>query len=459
MKRMHPARLSFSPNRTMRGLALALAVGIAGLALASRTAEAQGGSVGVVQNGETITLAIGETKIVSAKDIRNYSEGVAGIIDIKLTADASQFVLAGKRPGSTTLLLIRNDGSQITLNIDVFLRSPQVVEHELSQLLEGLPGVQVRRVGAHIVIDGTVATDGDLKRVAHVASLYPNQVDSLVQLTPSGIIASNELSRFMIRIDFYFVQYDVDSSYTVGIGWPATIGAPTAVNDNITYSFLAGVPTVATATLTNQPLPVLDIGSTTGWAKVLKHTTVLANNGVETTFENGGEQNFVVTTGLGVGLQKIHYGVDMTLTPRYNQTSNEVEIKMNVDVAGLIASVSGTPIPGRETSKLSTNVSLKLGQALVVAGIHTESTTHTITGIPVLKDIPVLGLLFGSHNDDTQGTEGCVIIVPSVITAIPTRVQEMVNSSLSKYRDFHGEFSKMNAYDKRPGGGADVPKQ
>lgn len=435
-------------------LALALVVPI----FFPRGAEAQGKNEGIVQNGETITLAIGETKIVSAKDVRNYSEGVSGIIDIKLTADASQFVIAGKRPGSTTLLLIKNDGSQINLNIDVFLRSPQVVERELSQLLEGLSGVQVRRVGAHIVIDGTVATDGDLKRVQHVASLYPNQVDSLVQLASSGVVAAvGEPQRFVIRIDFYFIQYDTDSTYTVGIGWPGTFGAATNLQSTFQYDFLDGVPKTATATLSNQPLPRLDIASTRGWAKVLKQATILTNNGVEATFSNGGEQNFSITTGLGVGVQRIPFGTEVTVLPKYNPLQREIEVKVSADVSDLVASVAGTPLPGRSTSKLSTDVSLKLGQSLVVSGIRRESTNHLVTGIPILKDIPVLGLLFASHNDDTQGTEGAVLIVPSVIDSIPTATQEMVNTALSRFRDFHGEMSKVNAFDKRPGGGGGVP--
>ncbi len=420
-------------------------------------AGADARDVGAVTSGETITLAIGETKIVSAKDVRNYSEGVAGIIDIKLTADASQFVIAGKRPGSTTLLLIKNDGSQITLNIDVFLRSPQVVERELSQLLEGLSAVQVRRVGAHIVIDGTVATDGDLKRVQHVASLYPNQVDTLVQLASTGIAGGGEPQRYIIRIDFYFVQYDTDSTYAVGVGWPASVGGNAAVSSTFSYDFLDGVPHTATATLSNQPLPRLDIASTRGWAKVLKQATILTNNGVEANFSNGGEQNFTVTTGLGVGIQRIPFGTDVTVLPRFNPQQREIDIKVTADVADLTASVSGTPLPGRTTSKLTTSVSLKLGQSLVLSGIRRESTTHTITGVPILKDIPVLGVFFGSHADDTQATEGAVFIVPSVIETIPAAAQEMVNSALSKFHDYHGAIGRVNAYEKRPAGGGGIP--
>jgi pilus assembly protein CpaC len=445
----------------MKRTAIALLLGLlafAGASGAARVAYADAKDSTIPVNGETITLAKGETKIISAKDVRNYSEGAPGIVEIKLTQDGDKFVIAGKSPGSTTLLLIKTDGTQITLNIDVFLRSPQVVEHELAQLLEGLSGVQVRRVGAHIVIDGVVANDQDLKRVQHVASLYPGQVDSLVQLSTSGmaVSSSQESQRFVVRIDFYFVQYDTDATYQAGIGWPASIGG-TNLQSTFSYDFLNGAPHTATATLSNQPLPRLDIASTRGWAKVLKQATVITNNGVEAMFQNGGEQNFTVTTGLGVGIQRIPYGTEVTVLPKYNPMTRELDVKVQAKVADLVASVAGTTLPGRTTSELQTNVSLKLGQSLVLSGIRRESTNHTVTGIPFLKDIPVIGLLFGSHADDTQATEGAVFVVPSVIEAVSTPAQELVNSAISKFKDFHGDMSKVNPYDMRPGGTANVP--
>ncbi len=409
-------------------------------------------------NGQTITLAIGETKVVSAKDVKNYSEGVAGIIDIKLTSDASQFVINGRRAGSTTLLLIKSDGTQIALNIDVFVRAPQVVERELSQLLTGLNGVQVRRVGAHIVIDGRVADDEELKRVAHVASLYPGQVDSLVTVgapAAPGVVPT-EPQRFIVRIDFYFVQYDANSSYAVGIGWPGSIGGG-VIQSSLAYDFLSGVPRSATATLANQPLPRLDIASARGWAKVLKQATVITNNGTEAMFSNGGEQNFSVTTGLGVGVQRIPFGTEVTVLPRYNPQQRQIDVKVSADVADLTASISGTSLPGRTTSKLTTNVSLKLGQSIVLSGIRSELTTHAVGGIPILKDIPVLGLLFGSHSNETQATEGAVFIVPSVIEAVSSSAQELVEGALAKFRNYSGAIDSVNAYDKRPGGARGVP--
>ncbi|MBX3193147.1 MAG: pilus assembly protein N-terminal domain-containing protein [Labilithrix sp.] len=398
---------------------------------------------------DEITLAIGETKTVSALNVKNFSEGSPGIIDVKLTTDNSHFVIAGRKPGSTTMLLIRNDGSQTTLTIHVFARSPAIVEKELTQLLEGLPGVRVRRVGSRIVLDGTVANEIEVKRVQHVASLYPNQVESLVTL-PGGGGASSADSKYIVRIDFYFVQYDKNSSYGVGLGWPGSIGGDAVVKSQVSFDFVGG-SRAATASITNQPIPRLDIASRKGWAKVLKQATVITNNGVEANFQNGGEQNFTVNTGLTVGVQRIQFGTDVTVLPRYNPTKREVEMKLVADVSDLTTSSGSTSLPGRTTSKLTTNITLKLGQSIVLSGIRTKSQAHSVDGVPGLSTIPVIGLLFGSHANTELQTEGAIFVVPSVVEAVPSQAAEMVASAIAKFQDYSGEIENVNAYDKAPG--------
>ncbi|MGH7284477.1 MAG: pilus assembly protein N-terminal domain-containing protein, partial [Polyangiaceae bacterium] len=63
--------------------------------------------------GDEIQIAIGESKTLSAKNIKNYSDSNPGIADIRLTPAGDQFIISGKKPGQTTLLLINDDGSQI----------------------------------------------------------------------------------------------------------------------------------------------------------------------------------------------------------------------------------------------------------------------------------------------------------------------------------------------------------
>jgi len=429
----------------------------AALATAAAPTWAQKGAKEAVNN-EDINLGIGETRTLSAKDVKNYSEGVAGIIDVKLTTDGSQFVLNGRRSGSTTLLLIKNDGTQTTLNVNVFSRSPTAVEKELNQLLAGIQGVQVRRVGAHIVIDGTVATEAELVRVKQVAALYPDQVESLVQVAGSAAPTVNgEPKQFLIRIDFYFVQYDKNASYGVGIGFPDSIGGP-ALQSQMSYDFLAGSATSATATLANQPLPRLDLASRHGWAKVLKQATVITSNDAEATFSNGGEQNFPVNTGLTIGVERIPFGTTVKVMPHYEPGKRALTVKLDADVSDLTASISGTALPGRSTSKLTTSVNLKLGQSLVLSGIRSESLTHSVSGLPLLSEIPLLGVLFGSHSQSNLQTEGAIFVVPSIVETVPMASAELVDIAIKKFKDYDGDIANVRAYDKAPGGTVGVPK-
>jgi len=430
-------------------------------ALLASPASAQRGEASRPENGEEINLAVGEARTISARDVKNYSEGVAGIVDIKLTTDNLNFVINGRRPGSTTLLLIKNDGTQITLNINVFVRAPNVVERELAQLLEGVQGIRVRRVGARIVIDGSVPSEGHLKRVQQLAAMYPNQVEALATIAGRGGAGGGPVDdrKYIIRIDFYFVQFDRSSQYNVGLGWPASIGGPDVIKTEFAYDFVTSSTRSATAQVVNQPIPRLDIASRKGWAKVLKQATVIANNGAEASFQNGGEQLFPVNQGLTIGIQRVQFGSDLSVVTRFDPLKRDLDMKIVADVSDLTAAISGTPLPGRNTSRLSTSVSLKLGQSLVLSGIRTKSQTRNNAGLPFLSDIPILGLLFGSQANSELETEGAILVVPTVVATVPTQGAEMVESALAKFRNYDGNVNTINAFDKRPGGTLTIPEE
>jgi pilus assembly protein CpaC len=398
---------------------------------------------------EDMGLAVGETKTIPANGVKNYSIGVEGIVDVRLTPSGDQFVIVGKKPGSTTLLLIKNDGSQVTWNIAVATRPPDVVYRELQQLLEGTTGVRVRRVGARFFVEGGVSTEGELRRITAIAALYPGQVENLVQV---GSGAADR--KLLIRVDFFFVQYDKSSSYTVGIGYPTALGGAGTggdiVQSTFTFDFISKVFTTAQASVVNQPLPRLDIASRHGWAKVLKQSSVITSNGSEATWNSGGEANFRQFALQGTaGLQRISFGTNLTVLPRYDSQSREIEIALKSEVSDLTPPQTAD-LPGRNISKLDTLVNLKLGQALVLSGIKASSVIHSVSGLPGLSEIPVLGILFASHQNTTDDLETAVFIIPSVVETIPKSSMELIKSAISQYKDYSGDIDSVNTFDKTP---------
>ena len=88
-----------------RGLALVLALGAGASAFVAREPRA----LAQKQTHEELSLAVGETKTMSAIGVKEFSEGVKGVVDVVTTPDGD----ASSPPaaGSTTLLLIKNDGA------------------------------------------------------------------------------------------------------------------------------------------------------------------------------------------------------------------------------------------------------------------------------------------------------------------------------------------------------------
>jgi pilus assembly protein CpaC len=392
---------------------------------------------------QDIALAVGETRTFPASDVANYSEGTPGIIDVKLTSDATRFVVVGLKPGSTSLLFIGRDGHQTNMVLNVFARSPEQVASEVAQLIDGYTGVRVRRVGSRFFIEGGVSNEVDLKRIEQIAKLYPGQVDSLV-----GVGAGAADRNTNIRIDVYFVQYEKNSSYNVGISWPAVVGGA-SLQSTIGYDFIAHTAT-AQASAVNQPLPGLDIAATHGWAKVLKQATVITTNGIEAKVSNGGEQNFSVANGLTSTIRAISFGTTVTVVPRFDPQTRDLEVKVDADISDLTASISGTSLPGRQLSNLTTLVHLKLGQSLVLSGIHTFSKNHSITGIPLLSQIPVLGVLFGGHTDSEDEIEGAVFIIPSVVESNDKSALAVVDEAMAQYEHFSSDMKHLHSFDHTP---------
>ncbi len=448
--------------RTHVFFAAALALGVTASSTRA-AAQRRGAPVAPVEavaikTTQELTLAIGENRTISAADVKNYSEGTPGIVDVKLTSDQSQFVVVGLKPGSTSLLLLRRTGGEVLWNISVFAKAPELVESELHQLLDGYTGLRVRRIGPRFFIEGGVNTEGDVARIKQIAALYPGQVESLVALGSGGSDRKTN-----IRLDFFFVQYSKTSGYNVGVSYPTRIGGE-VIQSNFGYDFIAEATTAST-NVVNQPLPGLDLASRSGWAKVAKQAAVITTNGTEASYENGGEQNYSVANGLTATIQRIKFGTALTVLPRFDPVTKDLEIKVDADISDLVPPVRTTPLPGRQTSHLVTIVRMKLGQSLVLSGIHTKSDRRSTQGLPFLSELPIIGGLFGTHSKDEEEIDGAIFIVPSVVEAPSRTAVELVRNAWDQYAAFDGKVNEVESFERTPrdstesGASPDGPKK
>ena len=106
-------------------------------------------------------------------------------------------------------------------------------------------------------------------------------------------------------------------------------------------------------------------------------------------------------------------GIKLDITPKIN-SENYVNLKINQEISSRGADVGNTP--SFNTRQVNTEVVLKDNQVLVMGGLMRTDTTDTISGVPLLKDLPFIGKLFGTESTTLKKTELMIFITPHVIS-------------------------------------------
>jgi pilus assembly protein CpaC len=389
-----------------------------------------------------ISLAVNEQYTIPAQGIRSYSEGAPGIVDVRIPSDGSRILLVGMRAGNTSLLVIRNDGSQQTYTINVFRMPMETVRSNLQQLLQGYSGVTINQVGGRLFLEGGVANEQQQRRVQQITTLYPGQVESLVTVDPTIVER-----RINVRIDLYFVELSRQANYVFGIRWPSAYG-PSGTSDslrgNLTIPILPGgtPPSMTLTGVVTQALPRLDLASNAGWARVHRQSTLITANGIEAKFRSGGEVNVRVANGLTSTVQPINFGTQLTVTPRFDPSTSRVDVRVVADISELVE--NGTDIPGRNISQVETLVNLQLGQSMVLGGMRGRALTVGSNGLPGLAQIPIVGALFGSQSRRDSENEMVLFIVPTVIEGMSRQSEDRVANALRSYEEFGGNVGEAN---------------
>jgi general secretion pathway protein D len=108
-------------------------------------------------------------------------------------------------------------------------------------------------------------------------------------------------------------------------------------------------------------------------------------------------------------------GTLLQVTPRINAgglVTLEISQEVSAPAAGL-AGAGGNPTINQRT--VQSTVVVESGQTIVLGGLITETKDGARDGIPLLKDIPGVGLLFSNTRDNKDRTELIITVTPRVV--------------------------------------------
>ena len=120
-------------------------------------------------------------------------------------------------------------------------------------------------------------------------------------------------------------------------------------------------------------------------------------------------------------------GITLDITPHVSQ-GGMIRLEIKSEFTKLIEDVTSASLDTPTTAKRTaqTVVTMGSGATVVIGGLIRDDTVKTVKKVPLLGDIPLVGLLFQSQSHHTQKTNLLLFITPEVLSN-PADLQQMTD--------------------------------
>lgn len=156
--------------------------------------------------------------------------------------------------------------------------------------------------------------------------------------------------------------------------------------------------------------------------KIVSTPRVLTQDRKEAIIESGTEVPYQEASSSGATSTSFKKAVlGMTVTPNITPDGQIImDIKINKDS---VNSDCRATEPCINTQRLNTNVMVEDGGTLILGGIYEEENSESVSKVPLLGDIPVVGNLFKSRTRSDKKTELLIFITPRIVDNIGSNLR------------------------------------
>jgi pilus assembly protein CpaC len=448
-------------------LAVGLFITLTGLTVLSSRAQLG------IQPVQQVIIPV--NKSVTMTTQASFSSAVVGSPEIAdaLPMTDRTLLIQAKKIG-TTNVSIYDENSRLVKVVDVQVTLDTGNLQSRIRALTGDRGIHVSTDNGQIVLSGVASNGPAADQAVNLAKSWSP--------SGSVINAMNIASPQQVMLKVRFLEVDRNAGTELGINWygvngSGTRGVTTGLGGLTTQPPVLGgsvLPTTTTATATtSSPVSCLPSGTcapfgsgifqaagtlvgssvgapfgtvlaeivnngvqidslitaleTKGLVRTLAAPDLVALSGDTASFQAGGQipVPIAVTSGIGIATPTIEFkdfGVLLRFRPTV-LTSGVINLSINPEVSALdftnAVSISGTTIPALTRRTATTTIELRDGQSFAIAGLLQTTDSRSISQLPWLGSLPVLGTLFRSSAFQKQETDLVIIVTPHLVQPAP----------------------------------------
>jgi pilus assembly protein CpaC len=367
--------------------------------------------------------------LVNTTAIQRFSIGDPGVAEA-VVVSPTEVLINGKTLGTTSLFLWDNSGNIKLYSIEVTADAAGLQRY-LTAVLEG-EHVDVTASGNVVTLSGQVRDASMASQAVEIAKgTGATIVDNLT--TPEAV-------QVQLKVRFAEVNKTAAKQFRSQL----QILNPQHLNDNGDW-----IGSSNTNPQNGQFSDgIIDVGLFNGNASVEALILALQSKGdlrslaepnlitlpnKEASFLAGGEFPYPAVQGGGgnnaVSIVFKEFGIRLKFTPVITKNGS-IRLKVAPEVSALDFSnplvFGGFTIPSLLSRRAETEVEMKDGQYLAIAGLMNNTLSDNMTKIPILGDLPILGQFFRSKDARQNRTELLVLVTPKLIlpsdvpAALPT---------------------------------------
>lgn len=380
-----------------------------------------------------INVLVGQSRVINFdRPIGRFSVSNPEVADAVLVAP-DQAVVNGKAFGQVNFIAWEKPGEKTSggfIVFDVFVRSNlSLIDSQIKALFPA-DDIRLSQANGSVVISGSVkqkATGAEVEAVVKAAGFNvvnmlksPTQAAAQVQLQ----VQVAEVSRTRMRE--LGATFAYESSPGVG-GVVGAGGGPWTMGKVDGGSIFGN--TVGSAlnlfVMGGNTFNFLRALKTQGALRALAEPNLIAMDGQQASFLAGGEYPVPVVQNSGdramVTILFKEYGVRLNFKPTIiDEDHIRLELEPEVSTIDYANGVKfdGFLIPALRTRRAKTGVELRDGQSFALAGLLDNNEQRSISKIPVIGDIPILGALFNSKSFQKQETELMFIVTAQLVKPV-----------------------------------------
>lgn len=375
---------------------------------------------------QIIDVMVGESRTIDAAwPVKKVSVADPEIADVDAISP-TRVSIRGRAIGITELAIESEQGETWRARLAISADTSRL-QGQLRKLFAN-SSLNVSQIDDIVVVNGTLARAEDAVQMRQLLELSKLEY---LDLTGVAGLQQVQLQVKVAEVSRTGLRYlNADFAFTDGT---ASVG----VNNGASNTFSPGTPSGTLLRSLPGGTTIFGSGMLNGTAfeyflqaltenqylRLLAEPTLVARSGQEAQFLAGGEIPIpIAQVGGGdtteISIEYKEFGVRLKFTPTV-LGDGRIELKLRPEVSQLsdvgAVELLGTRIPSLLTRRVETTLELQSGQTFAIAGLLDQKDNASVSKIPLLGDLPVLGTLFRSVRYSREDTEMVVLVTASLI--------------------------------------------